>query len=302
MKKVQVLLSSYNGEKYLSEQLDSIFNQKGVIVHCLVRDDGSDDNTRLILSEYQQKYSNLEVVFDGNVGYKSSFFTLVQMSGDFDYYAFADQDDIWKEEKLSEAVRKISEIEEDLAVVYCSNCILVDNNLNYINLLNIKENMIPTSKIKALAQGFAHGCTTVFNSNTRNLIIKYKPKQQYAHDFWLPLLVLFLGRVIYDANSYILYRQHTNNIFGGRRSLLEVFNYRLKQLKINKNFHSILASEILEGYGDQLTAEDYGMLNDVSTYKSSLSKKIKLLFNKKLKRDTVKGTLYLKLLIISSRF
>ena len=94
MKTVQILLSSYNGEKYISRQIDSILRQKDVEIHLLIRDDGSTDGTRAIIKEYEKKYpANVEVVFGENMGWKKSFFTLLRLAGDYDYYAFADQDD-----------------------------------------------------------------------------------------------------------------------------------------------------------------------------------------------------------------
>ena len=91
MKKVQVLLSTYNGEKYLKEQLDSIIAQKGVDVHILARDDGSKDDTIKILEGYE----NIDIIKGSNIGVCKSFFELINKSGEYDYYSFADQDDVW---------------------------------------------------------------------------------------------------------------------------------------------------------------------------------------------------------------
>lgn len=301
MVRVQVLLSSYNGEKYIRQQLDSIFNQQGVEVFCLVRDDGSTDNTIDILCEYQKKYNNLEVIRDRNVGYKKSFMKLVENCGQYDYYAFADQDDVWKPEKLLKAIEKIAKVQDNLPKVYCSNCIVVDKNLNYLSMLHNVGNILPNNKAKALVQGFAHGCTMVFNYETRNLILKYKPKQEYAHDFWIPILIVFLGKIIYDENSYILYRQHEDNFFGSKSSIKKIIKVNTKRF-IDKGFYYSMISEILIGYGDVLKPEDQMMLKEIVEYKSSLYNKIRLLFNTELKKNTLKGTLFLKMLIAFSRF
>lgn len=301
MKKVQVLLSSYNGQKYIREQLDSIINQKGVEVHCLVRDDGSIDNTVDILREYQKEYENLEVCIEDNIGYKASFMKLLNMSGEFDFYAFSDQDDVWKDDKLLKAIEKIGELEVDSAVMYCSNCFVVDTELNHLQMLHTKEKIIPSSNVKALVQGFAHGCTMVLNSSARNLIVRYKTEQEYAHDFWIPIVIFFTGKVIYDENSYILYRQHDNNVFGNESSFKKIMGLRRQQLK-NKSYFSNMILELLNGYGEQLSSKDFAVLKDLYEYKNSIHKKIKLVFNKEFKRDTLKGTLFLKFLIIFSRY
>jgi len=301
MKKVQVLLSSYNGEKYIGQQLDSIFSQEGVEVHCLVRDDGSIDNTLDVIYEYQNKYDKLEVLHDENIGYKKSFMKLMQKSGEYDYYAFADQDDIWKPIKILKAIEQINDIEKNSPVMYCSNCTLVDSELNYIGMLNGEENIIPDSKITALVQGFAYGCTMVFNYNARNVIQKYNPEREYAHDFWIPIILKFIGEIIYDKNSYILYRQHDNNVFGSKSSIIKSIKIKMKLFK-NKYFYSYLINDILNGYVDILKSEDCRMLEKISKYKTSFSKKVSLLLNEHMKRNTFIGTLFLKLLILFSKF
>lgn len=304
MEKVLVLLSSYNGQKYIKEQLDSIFSQKEVEVNCLVRDDGSTDNTIDILENYSLNQPNLKIVTGNNIGYKLSFLKLIEMSGDFDYYAFADQDDVWEANKLIVATNKIKTRKSDVskAIMYCSNCKLVDNELNFIGMLHSKESLLPKSKIEALAQGFAHGCTIVFNSEAKKIITRYKPKKNMHMIFWLPLIILFTGVVIYDPNSYILYRQHNENVFGTRKSLLKIFNIKLKQFNVNANFHSNMILEILEGYGDLITSQDCEILKEITYYKNSIYYKLKALLNQQLKRETFKGTVFLKILILLSKF
>jgi hypothetical protein len=186
--------------------------------------------------------------------------------------------------------------------MYCSNCTLVDTDLKYIGMLHNAESILPGSKIEALAQGFAHGCTIVFNFEAKKIISKYKVKNDYAHDFWVPLIILFTGKVIYDPNSYILYRQHSSNVFGGQRSLLEIIKIKIKLLNANANFHSNMILEILEGYKDIITVQDYKMLKEITSYKDSIYFKLKALLNRQLRRGTLKGTLFLKLLILLSKY
>ena len=112
-KNVLVLMSTYNGEKYLREQLDSILKSTGVEVNVLVRDDGSTDSTVDILKEYTSS-GKLSYYVDKNVGPAQSFRNLVEAC-DKNYfaYAYADQDDIWGEEKLFVAVSEISDAEKE---------------------------------------------------------------------------------------------------------------------------------------------------------------------------------------------
>ena len=100
---VLVLMSTYNGEAYLTEQVESILKQADVNVKLLVRDDGSTDNTLRILNKYATE-EKLDYITGKNINWMHSFWTLVNMAHGADYYAFADQDDIWFPDKLARAV------------------------------------------------------------------------------------------------------------------------------------------------------------------------------------------------------
>ena len=236
-----------------------------------------------------------------NIGYKKSFLKLVDKCGEYDYYAFSDQDDLWKPIKMLKAIEQIKEKESDSAVMYCSNCTLVDSELNYIGMLHEEENIIPNSNVTALVQGFAYGCTMVFNYNARNVIRRYNPKKEYAHDFWIPIIIKLTGEIIYDRNSYILYRQHENNVFGSKNSIIKIIKIKIKLFK-NKSFYTYLINDILNGYGESLRYEDYSTLKTISEYKTSFPRKVKLLLNKQIKRNTFTGTIFLKILILFSKF
>ena len=102
MKSVLVIISTSNGEKNIERQLDSIFAQVGVDIRVLIRDDKSSDNTVEIVSEYARIHPTyrLDIMQGENVGFAKSFWLGLSLSGDADYYAFADQDDVWKPNKL----------------------------------------------------------------------------------------------------------------------------------------------------------------------------------------------------------
>ena len=129
-KDITVLMSTYNGEKYLHEQIDSILRQQGVKVNLLVRDDGSTDNTLAILDKYQEE--GLLTFYTGeNLGPQRSFLHLLQQAPQSDYYAFADQDDIWLEDKLSTGIKQLQNDKEKPAL-YFSQTQLTDEELNPI--------------------------------------------------------------------------------------------------------------------------------------------------------------------------
>lgn len=107
-KSVQVVMSTYNGEKYLKEQIDSILSQEGVDVRLYIRDDGSSDRTTDILASYQE-HKNVKIEKGNNLGFAKSFLTALDECDEADYYAFSDQDDVWEKDKLSTAVQLIQE-------------------------------------------------------------------------------------------------------------------------------------------------------------------------------------------------
>ena len=114
--RIAVLMSSYNGEQYIKEQIDSILNQKGKFnIDIYVRDDGSFDNTIHILEDYQKK-GLIKFCGGENIGPAKSFLTLLALADGYDFYAFADQDDIWFENKIESAILKIEKIPQSYTV------------------------------------------------------------------------------------------------------------------------------------------------------------------------------------------
>ncbi|MBP3818133.1 MAG: glycosyltransferase [Butyrivibrio sp.] len=220
--KIAVLLSSYNGAKYLDEQLNSIFEQKGNFdITILVRDDGSNDSSIHLLKKYEMEKKIILFLGD-NIGSAKSFKWLINTVGIFDYYALADQDDVWKRDKLLTAVKFLEENKEVL--LYGSNKIIVDSELNKIN---IRDNVYHTGFYNLLVQGPGiAGCTMVFDSRLRNLFIN-APANDFYHDALLVILGEAFGNVYYDLNGKILYRNHDNNVFGSRMNFKSRFMHRL---------------------------------------------------------------------------
>lgn len=140
---VAVVMSTYNGEKYLSEQIDSILTQKDVHVELFVRDDGSTDTTRDIISNFMEKNKNIHADFGENLGWAKSFLTELFSVPSFEYYAFSDQDDVWKPEKLIAGIKAIRHEEEqhgkNFPVVWHSSFIFADSNLNVMFVRHMEK-------------------------------------------------------------------------------------------------------------------------------------------------------------------
>ena len=166
--RIAVLMATYNGEKYLEEQIDSILNQViDTDFELIVRDDGSTDNTINILNSYSQK-KLLTFTAEQNQGAARSFITLLKNNSGFDYYAFSDQDDVWNPDKLQRGVKAIENIQGP--ALYCSNCELVNADLQ--NIGRNTHRLHPTYTLESILclAACAQGCTSVFNKELAVLI------------------------------------------------------------------------------------------------------------------------------------
>lgn len=227
--KVQILMSTYNGERFLREQIDSLLKQTYQNIEILIRDDGSKDRTPEILKEYQQNYPNIQVYLEENAGVNESFFELLRKS-DADYVAFCDQDDVWLEEKVQKAVEKLQGIREP--ALYCSNKILVDSNLNVIAENNHRK--LRPGFENAVVECICTGCTSMMNRRLAERIKEHIPEHAIIHDWWCYLTASYLGKVIYDDNAYIWYRQHGGNVIGASNGFFSQVKAKAAYLKKNK--------------------------------------------------------------------
>ena len=252
MYNVEVLMSSYNGEKYIGEQLDSIFNQKECNVHVLVRDDGSSDSTLCILKDYAHTY-NLDYYTGENLGPAKSFMHLIRNCNKADFYAFADQDDIWYTDKLIRAIKAIinSNI-RNKPVAYCSNLTPAYDSQHIIceKLLGDKIADEYTEILSRSSDIF--GCTMVWNQDLQTLLASSRvPNMQPMHDYWAALIASCYGKLIYDKIPSIMYRQHGDNQVGAGLSELNNWKGRLSWIfKKTKESSADIASEMLKVMND----------------------------------------------------
>ena len=260
--KVQVLLSAYNGEKYVLEQLESLRLQDYGNFTVKIRDDGSKDETFTLVSEYiKNNKLDWEVHKGENLGFVKSFFWLLfNASEEADFYSFCDQDDYWKKEKISRAVGKLQAERQELPLLYSSQYTLVDKNLNPFSVKHEKADLVPSFK-GALFVNIVTGCTIVLNKKMRELVISKQMPNCVVHDWWLYLVASAFGKVVFDAYSTIFYRMHGNNVCGTSTS-----SYKRKFINFFKMLRGRLylrrPGEITEQvkdfkyiYSDKLTAK-----------------------------------------------
>ena len=264
--KVLVVLATYNGEKYLRELLNSVFNQKGVSVDVFVADDCSTDGTIAILEEYSKKYPLRYKANKNNKGYSYNFLDPLfhKDNMDYDYFALADQDDYWLDNKLIKAIDKLNETGKNF---YCSNLITTDENLEPTGFMEDESVLELTSKYTFVSENIATGCTIVFSKKFLEKLNKYYPTGVLRHDYYLFLLAAFTDDFVYDMHAYVKYRQHKANNIGVIKKH-KFINYIKKFFK-SDGHQSILCREILNGYSDIIAPEDKKILETMATYKKN---------------------------------
>lgn len=217
---VEILLSTYNGEKYIKEQVDSILQQTYMDWHLLIRDDGSTDSTIDIINQYISKYPDKISLLarDKNLGSMRSFEQLLN-SADATYYMFCDQDDVWLPQKIENALSCIKSIEtSNTPAVVFSDLQVVDEHLQIIHpsfFQNARINPSYLLRKETLAvNNCAAGCTMLFNEEAKKLSLPFG-KNAMMHDAWILLSVLANNGAIKQIQfADILYRQHGKNVCG----------------------------------------------------------------------------------------
>lgn len=235
-KKIVVLLSTYNGEQYLKEQIESILRQKtSHRVDVMIRDDGSDDNTIEILQSYEAEYpERFRVYYEKNIGYIRSFFELIRKAEGYDYYALSDQDDIWLEDKLETAVAQCEACAEERPLLYGSSSFLVNEQLEVVG--ETQKNLRGITWDNLLIQNIMPGHAQVFNDALCRILKRdVDCSKIYVHDFWITYMAMLYGKVIFDNESHTLYRQHGTNTVGFGKNRLEWIIGRLKRIGHSDN-------------------------------------------------------------------
>ena len=275
MHSVAVVMATYNGKKYLREQLDSLLNQIGVRVKILVRDDGSEDNTTKILDEYQDK-GLLEWYTGEHLNVQKGYLDLLKNAPKCDYYAFCDQDDVWDEDKLLIAVTELDELDNSKPAMYYCGQRLVDENLKLLTLHKLADNR--SDHTNFLISNVA-GCTAVFNQTLVDAVNSANPDFILMHDSWLFKICLALGGTYFvDSAAHICYRQHSNNvtgISGGVSGKIRQAKRYIYKFEIKEQCKSLL-----DCYDDGIVPEYRKYINEIIQYDNSLVSRLYFAFRK----------------------
>lgn len=277
MRSVLVYLSTFNGEKYLDELIKSVLSQTGVNVFLHIRDDHSTDDTKKIILSYAKKYPKISYEFGDNLGYAKSFWHIFSLTESYDYYAFCDQDDVWKNDKLFQAVSLIEKQKNNTPVLYYSDAIAVDSELHVIKN-NAFQVRAPSSKFEALQHSMAPGCTFVFNFKLFEIAKLYSGYME-SHDWTLAAIAAFFGNIVADNHSYILYRLHGDNAQGW---LSKQKSFHIKVIRFFKKpnrTRSRFAKDFLNTYKNHLNSEDIKAVYHLGYYRIN-HKRLALFFDR----------------------
>ena len=263
-KKIDILMATYNGEKYLAEQLDSIINQTYHNWNLLIRDDNSTDRTLEIIQDYQKKDNRIKLLKDnkGNLGIVKNFEELLKNS-ESEFIMFSDQDDIWIENKLDMYLKMIEKIKNKGFMIH-SDAILFDKNKSNI----LKDTFISKKAINKGLENvffnyFVQGATILISKEIKNFILPF-PKEVYLHDRYIHLISELFFERIFVNEALIYYRQHGDNQIGAKNTIRELLSKRYFDERDRQ-----LIKIIYNKYGSLLTddkkklIEEYFKITDI---------------------------------------
>ena len=228
---LSILLATYNGEKYLSEHIDSLLKQTYQDFILYVRDDGSNDHTVDILEHYQELHpQKIKLMADAvkHRGAMNGFFYMLQEVNSY-YYMFCDQDDVWLPNKIEVAMKKMKETEAlspNIPIVVHTDLYVVNKNLDIIQpsfwkIMKLKVNLLQEFKYLATCNCVT-GCTMMINERAKQVSFPV-PEGCLMHDFWISLASARSGKVVNVPQSTILYRQHGFNVVGMQDRSIKYF-------------------------------------------------------------------------------
>ena len=287
MKKVEILLATFNGEPYLSEQLDSILSQDTQNWHLTASDDGSSDRTVEILDAYAQTYpEKITRVVSGRQFHnaRDHFFWLMEQC-DADYIQFCDQDDVWHPDKLRLLQEALEEAEAaygaDTPLLAFSDQAVVDKNLELIApsmMVLQQQDSRALDYRNLLYQNVVSGCTMAINRPLAKLAACCTDTQQVImHDWWLALTAARFGKMVYVDRATIDYRQHGDNSVGAKNVRSPAFLiYRLLHLREFRSvvfFQKRQALCFLDSYREALSDEEITYLREFGANHSPASLK-----------------------------
>ena len=271
---VNVLISTYNGEQFIEQQLESILNQSYEDYHIYVRDDGSGDSTIKKVEQYLE--TGKVTLYKGkNIGFAQSFFELLKISNKGDYWAFCDQDDVWYKDKLKWAVEWMEKQNSILPCLFHSSYENVDIDLQHISYYNPLSTKYDFQR--ALTECRYFGFSMVINSVLRDFMLQGDPHNIESHDWWAQLIAVKFGVCEFDARIASQHRRHADSV------TLDNSNKKIQWLKNSLKKGNRIANnadEFERVFGEHLSSFEKNILG-FFTHKTLLGNIVRAFYPKR---------------------
>lgn len=294
---VAILISTYNGERYIKDQLDSIFNQNFQEFHVYIRDDGSLDSTCKVIEDYIIEYDLKDKITfwkGGNIGFCSSFFELLKKADDAQYWAFCDQDDVWLTDKLENAYNWMIANDKTKPLLYSSGFEIANEDLTI-------RKKYPRSDFdyrfyNSITCNLFFGFSMVINGVLRKMLLMADPKNVKYHDWFAAMITVAFGKYYLSEKTEAVHRQYSNN--ASPLLFIKKIPHGIK-LILGDRFYNVQAREFLSLYGKYLSKKDRGILEWFSVERYSFPTACKKAFFKKRWNPQIKIEIVLRFLMLA---
>ena len=249
--KVNVLMSTYNGKKYVVEQIDSILAQTYKNIYLYVRDDGSTDGTVDILRKYE-KEGKLQIITGENLGFCKSFMELLRIVSDGEYWAFADQDDIWHPEKIEHSIAWLSKQNNNRPLLYQCAYECVDERLNH--LYECKPRTPEFSFRRCMTENVYTGCVMTINKSMRDHMLGFDLNRLDYHDWLAGAIAHAFGTAMFDDLILAKHRRLDESI--SRATLKKNMTWFFSSFKKPSNM-KIRNRAFYDSYADEFDKNSY---------------------------------------------
>lgn len=271
--RVNILLSTYNGQEFLQEQIESLLGQSYKNIHIYIRDDGSTDDTKNILAQWKED-CRFTIIEGSNKGFCPSFYELLSMSDQGEYWAFCDQDDVWLPQKIRLAVEWFEQNnQKDIPVLYHAAFEFVSqegNHLSFYELPKLKYNFA-----RSLTSNVFFGFSMVINSKLRDMLLKCNCNNIKLHDWFAAMITTGFGVYYHNPEICAKHRIHETN--STPIDILKKIPLGVKLLS-GENYYKKNAQEFYENFGEILDEEKKGVLSLFIDDKYSIKNTLKKVF------------------------
>lgn len=309
--KVNIVLSTYNGAKFLAEQIESIQKQTFTDWQLLIRDDGSTDETPQIIQQFATSDKRIKFINADNrenFGVIKNFFTLVKFEL-ADYYFFSDQDDVWLPNKMATMLDEAQKYDQAKPLMVYMDLSVVDQNLvvTQPSMIQSQSHHANTTLLPELTENTVTGGVSMIN---QALASRWQSTEQIImHDWYLALLATAIGELVYIDQPGELYRQHENNVLGARTNRKRFELLRQGPNKIFTRYWQLIhdsqtqALKIVEEAGSEISSKDIELILKFSDIdQQHLIERVKRLIKYKFTKNQLKHCIVFKLLILTNLY